>query len=120
MTLKMSEVDQVVSIVGCTREVAEEALHEHKDVISAIDALLTAPPCRGAVYIPPKPMIDTGMSKEQEERCLRGRKVTDTLNAVQTTAYRLANQQVAKAAASTVSALAPPAQTLSSEPHSGS
>ena len=73
-----------------------------------------------AVYIPPKPMVDTGMTKEQEERCLRGRKVTDTLNAVQTTAYRLANQQVAKAAASTVSALAPPAQTLSSEPHSGS
>ena len=119
MTLKMSEVDQIVSIVGCTREVAEEALHQHKDVISAIDALMTAPPCKGAAYIPPKPEIDKGMSKEQEERCLRGRKVTDTINAVQTTAYRLANQQAAKASASTVPAL-DPGQTPSSEPRSES
>lgn len=119
MTLKMSEVDQVVSIVGCTREVAEEALHEYKDVISAIDALMTVPPCKGASYIPPKPEIDKGMTKEQEERCLRGRKVTDTINAVQTTAYRLANQQAAKVSGSTAPALAQQ-QLPSSEPHSGS
>lgn len=116
----MSEVDQIVAIVGCTRGVAEEALHEHKDVISAIDALITVPACKGASFIPPKPEIDRGMTKEQEERCLRGRKVTDTLNAVQTTAYRLANQQAVKAASSTAQSSVLPGQTLSSAPHSES
>lgn len=101
MTLKMSEVDQIVSIVGCTREQAEEALHDHKDVVSAIDALLATPECPGTKHIPPKTEINRFMTKEQEERCLRARKVTDTLNAVQTSAYRLANQQAAKAAGST-------------------
>lgn len=115
----MSEVDQIVSIVGCTREVAEEALHEHKDIVSAIDALLTVRPCKGASYIPPKPEIDRGMSKEQEERCRLGRKVTDTLNAAQTSAYHLANQQAVKAAASTAPSSDLPAQTPS-EPRSES
>lgn len=116
----MSEVDQIVSIVGCTREQAEEALHDHKDVVSAIDALLATPECPGSKRIPPKPEIDRMMSKEQEERCLRARKVTDTLNAVQTSAYRLANRQAEKAASSTGQVLDQPQRPPSSEPRSES
>ncbi len=95
LTLKMSGVDQIVALTGVSREVAEEALHAHKDdVVAAIDALLVTPSCPGTKHIPPKPEINRMMTKEQEERCLRGRMVTDKLNAEQTTAYRLAKKQV--------------------------
>lgn len=96
----MSEVDQIVLLAGCSREVAEDAFARHKDVILALDELLQVPVCKGAQYIPPPPKVDRMMTPEQEALCKKGRETMDKLNAEQTTAYRLANRQVETGAGS--------------------
>lgn len=98
----MSEVDQIMLLAGCSKEVAEDAFARHKDVILALDELLQTPPCKGTQYIPPPPTINRMMTLEQEALCKKGRETMDKLNAEQTTAYRLANQQVEKGAGSVV------------------
>ena len=116
----MSEVDQIVLLAGCSREVAEDAFARHKDVILALDELLQTPVCKGTQYIPPPPKIDRLMTPEQEALCKKGRETMDKLNAEQTTAYRLANRQGSKDAVSTSPSSDPPHALPSSEPHSES
>lgn len=116
----MSEVDQIVLLAGCSREVAEDAFARHKDVILALDELLQTPVCKGTQYIPPPPKIDRMMTPEQEALCKKGRETMDKLNAEQTTAYRLANQQVAKGVESVPPSSDPQRALPSSVPGSGS
>jgi hypothetical protein len=119
-SLKMSAVDQIMLLAGCSKEAAEDAFERHGDVVLALDELLETPVCKGTRYIPPPPKIDRMMTPEQEALCKKGRETMDKLNAEQTTAYRLANQQVAKDVGSTVPSSAPQRALPSSVPDSGS
>lgn len=113
-------VDQIVLLTGCSQEAARAAYDRHKDVILALDELMTIPETPGNRYIPPKTEIDRGMSKEQEERCLRARKVCDTINGAQKTAYQHAKTQADSVAPSVEPSSAQPPPPLPSEPHSES
>lgn len=83
-----ADITMLVNLTGCSREQAEEALFHHRDLITAIDSMLVKPTTTGDKYIPPPPKVDTGMDPEQEERCARGRKVVETLNAGISSAYQ--------------------------------
>jgi len=86
-------VIQIINLVGCTEEVARSAFELHKDVVLAVDSLMVIPETSGSKYIPKKPEINRMMTSEQQERCERGRKVCDTINAVQRSAYHSAKLQ---------------------------
>lgn len=93
-------VQSIQALACCTEEEAQHAYDDcDGNVEEAIEMLLQAPPCEGDRYIPPQPTIDDGLSEEQRERCLRARKVCDTINAGQTSAYRSAKQQADSAEA---------------------
>lgn len=77
----------VMELAGVTKEVAEEALAKHKEVWLAVDALLEKPVVAGDKYIPPKPIVNTGLTLEQEERCKKGRWLQDQVNAVFSVAH---------------------------------
>jgi len=80
--------DIVMELTGVSRDVAEDALFKHKDVVSAVDALLVSSPVvSGEKFIPEKPTIDSGLSAEQEELCRRGRDLQDKVNAVFSAAH---------------------------------
>lgn len=89
----------IQALTGCSLEDVEAAYTLHKgDVILTIDSLLEKPMCAGDKYIPDKPVIDTGMTKEQEERCLKGRDLQDRVNAVFSVAHsKTQTQQVPEA-----------------------
>ena len=86
-------VIQIMSLVGCTEEVARAAFETHKDVVLAVDSLMVIPDTPGSKYIPKKPEINRMMTQEQYDRCERGRKVCDTINAFQKSAYHSAKLQ---------------------------
>lgn len=86
-------VIQIMSLVGCTEEEARVAFQTHKDVVLAIDSLMVIPDTPGSKYIPKKREINRMMSAEQQERCERGRRVCDTINASQRSAYHSAKMQ---------------------------
>jgi len=79
--------ETIQNLTSCTREEAEAALKEHKEVWRAVDALMTRPPVAGDKYIPAEPEIDRGMSQEQLERCVRGRWLQAQVNAVFSVAH---------------------------------
>lgn len=79
--------DTIQSLTNCTREEAEAALAQHKEVWLAVDALMTRPPVAGDKYIPPEPEIDRGISQEQQERCIKGRWLQAQINAVFSVAH---------------------------------
>lgn len=81
----MAEVIQ--NLTGCTKEEAEAALTAHGDVVAAVDALLVKPVVKGDTLIPPKPVIDNGLSPEQDSLCKRGRWLQDQVNAVFSVAH---------------------------------
>lgn len=91
----MTDIKLVMNLVDCTREEAEKALEEHKEVWLAVDALLTKPPTKGDKYIPQKPKVDTGMTPEQEEMCKKGRWLQDKVNAVFSVAHSKIQSQPA-------------------------
>lgn len=76
-----------MELAGVSREVAEAALATHTEVWLAVDALLTKPVVSGEKYLPPKPVIDTGLTPEQEALCKRGRWLQDQVNAVYSVAH---------------------------------
>jgi hypothetical protein len=76
-----------MELAGVSREVAEAALTEHKEVWLAVDALLLKPTVAGEKYIPAKPVIDTGLTPDQEAMCKRGRWLQDQINAVYSVAH---------------------------------
>ncbi len=62
-------------------------LRMNRDVIATIDAILEKPIVSGDKYIPKKPQIDTGLTQEQTERCIKGRDLQDKINAVFSVAH---------------------------------
>jgi len=81
----MAEVIQ--SLTGCTKEDADAALAKHGDVVAAVDALLVKPVVKGDTLIPPKPVVDNGLTPEQDSLCKRGRWLQDQVNAVFSVAH---------------------------------
>lgn len=76
-----------MELAGVSRETAEAALAEHTEVWLAVDALLLKPTVAGEKYIPARPVIDTGLTPEQEAMCKRGRWLQDQVNAVYSVAH---------------------------------
>jgi len=76
-----------MELTGCGPKEAAVALAEHKEVWLAVDALLTKPVVSGEKYIPKKPEVETGLSKEQKDRCGKGRWLQDQVNAVFSVAH---------------------------------
>ena len=79
--------ETIQNLTSCTREAAEAALKEHKEVWRAVDALMARPAVAGDKYIPAEPEIDRGMSQEQLDRCVRGRWLQAQVNAVFSVAH---------------------------------
>ena len=88
--------DTIMRLTGCTLKEAEKALQLHGDEIwRAVDSLLVKPAVSGDKYIPPKPVINNGLTPEQQERCLKGRDLQERVNAVFSAAHaQLRNQPV--------------------------
>jgi len=81
-------VETIVSFIGCTPQVAEEALLRHDgDIYKVMSELLDAPVVSGAKYIPKPREIDRGMTPEQEQICATGRALMDKLTAVASAAH---------------------------------
>jgi len=84
----MDDVQMICQLVGCTQEQASQALLKHETLVDAIDSFLPpAPVVSGTKYIPPKPIVDSGLSAEQKELCERGRWLQDKVNAVFSVAH---------------------------------
>jgi hypothetical protein len=84
----MDDVQMICQLVGCSQEEASQALLKHETVVDAIDSLLPpAPVVSGSKYIPPKPIVDSGLSDEQKELCERGRWLQSKINAVFSVAH---------------------------------
>ena len=76
-----------MSLAGVDEATARRALLEYETVEDAVDALLVKPVVSGDAYIRPRPMIETGMTEEQRERCEKGRWLQDKVNAVFSVAH---------------------------------
>jgi hypothetical protein len=76
-----------MTLAGVDEATAKRALLEHETVEDAVDALLVKPVVSGDAYIRPRPMVETGMTPEQEERCRKGRWLQDKVNAVFSVAH---------------------------------
>ena len=76
-----------MELAGVDRETAEKAIAEHKEVWLAVDALIVKPVVGGEKYVPAKPLVDSGMTEEQEALCKRGRWLQDKINAVFSVAH---------------------------------
>jgi hypothetical protein len=76
------DVLMIVSLTGVDETTARTAFTEHGSLDAAIDALLPTPKVSGDSYIPPKPVLATGLDPEQEARCRKGRWLQDQVNAV--------------------------------------
>jgi hypothetical protein len=83
----MDPVHLVMSLAGVSEEVAAQALLAHETAEDAIDALLQKPTVSGEKYLPAKPVIETGLTPEQEAMCKRGRWLQDRVNAVYSVAH---------------------------------
>jgi len=89
--------DIVMELAGVSRDVAEDALYKYKDVVSAVDSLLSkAEQVSGQRFIPSKTVIDTGLTPEQQELCLRGRDLQTKVNAVFSVAHSQTQSQQAQ------------------------
>jgi hypothetical protein len=76
-----------MDLTGCGPLEAATALAEHKEIWRAVDALLPTPVEAGAAYIPPRPVVDSGLSPEQAARCAKGRWLQDQINVVFSVAH---------------------------------
>jgi len=83
---------QIMNIIGCTPDEAKKAFETHGDIVSAAESLFVVPETQGAKYIPPKREI-VHLTPEQKERCDRGRKTCDAINACRKSAYHSSMQQ---------------------------
>ena len=82
-----------MELTGCGPREAAEALAQHKEVWLAVDSLLSKPVVSGEKYIPKPPVIDRGLTEEQQERCTRGRWLQDQVNAVFSVAHSKTQSQ---------------------------
>lgn len=76
-----------MELTGCGPKEAADALVKHKEIWLAVDALLTKPAVKGDAYLPPKPVVQTGLDPDQAARCARGRWLQDQVNAVFSVAH---------------------------------
>lgn len=84
----MNDVQMICQLIGCSQEEASQALLTHETLVDALESLLPpAPVVSGSKYIPPKPIVDSGLSPEQKELCDRGRWLQDKVNAVFSVAH---------------------------------
>ena len=105
--------DIVMELAGVSRDVAEDALYKYKDVVSAVDALLSRPAdVSGERFIPSKPEIDTGLTPEQRELCMKGRELQTKVNAVFSVAHSQNQTQQAQLVLSNEAAPAAAAESV--------
>ncbi len=83
----MDPVDMVMELAVVDRDTAVAALAEHKEVWIAVDALLTKPMIAGDRFLPPPPVVDNGLTPEQDAICRRGRWLQDQVNVVFSVAH---------------------------------
>ena len=77
----------VMELTGCGPLEAAKALAEHKEIWLAVDSLVNKPVVSGDKYIKDKPVVNTGLSKEQEERCKKGRDLQERVNVLFSVAH---------------------------------
>ena len=78
----------IQEMTGCEFVTAWRALMQNnKDVVLAVDVLLSKPVVSGEKYIPKRPTVHPGMTDEQKERCDKGRWLQDQVNAVFSVAH---------------------------------
>lgn len=117
----MSEpIEQVANLAGCSKEEAQRVYEELQDVVLSVDRILTTPSCSGSRYIPPKKPANQHLSEEQRERCERGRRVTDTINADRSSAYLRAKRQTDQVEAAGLPLESAPVQPENGAPNTGS
>lgn len=84
----------IMEATGCSEEVAVDTWNTYKDVVLAIDSLFMKPVVAGDKYMPMKPVINTGLTEEQQERCAKGRDLQDKINSIFSVAQsKLKSQQ---------------------------
>ena len=81
------DIQMIMSLTGVDEETASAAYLRYETTEDAIDFLLQKPVVSGDKYIPVKPKVNTGLSAEQEERCMRGRWLQDRVNVVFSVAH---------------------------------
>lgn len=84
---KQEMTDIVMELTGCGPLEAAKALAEHKEIWLAVDSLVNKPVISGDKYIKEKPMINTGLTKEQQERCQKGRELQEKVNGLFSVAH---------------------------------
>ena len=116
-------METVMSLTGCTRQEAEDALALHGgDVLLALDALFKKPVVSGEKHIPPPRKVETGQDEEQKARCAAGRDLMDKLTFVFSGGHRKILEQTPQASeapAASEAVLPLPAPPVSS-PQQGS
>ena len=82
------DIRMIEDLTGCgNTQVLSTYLMHKRDILATIDALIEKPVCAGDKYIPSKPIVESGMTPEQEQRCERGRALQDKINAVFSVAH---------------------------------
>ena len=82
------DIRMIEDLTGCgNTQVMSTYLMHKRDILATIDALIEKPVCAGDKYIPSKPIVESGMTPEQEQRCERGRALQDKINAVFSVAH---------------------------------
>ena len=84
---KQVMTELVMELTGCGPLEAAKALAEHKEIWLAVDALVNKPTVSGDKYIKEKPVVNTGLTKEQEERCQKGRDLQEKVNGLFSVAH---------------------------------
>lgn len=76
------DISLIMSMVGCSKENAEEYLKEaNGDVLLAICNHTECPEVPGNKYIPPPPKIDDGLTDEVRTKIQEARKLGDMFSA---------------------------------------
>ncbi len=89
------EIQMIMSLTGVDEKTAEQLYIRYETTEDVIDALLQKPVISGDKYTPAKPKIDSGLTPEQDERCLKGRWLQDRVNAVFSVAHSKTLPQLA-------------------------
>lgn len=79
---KMLDIGKIMSLTGRSEEDVIAAIKAvaTDDMIDVVAHLLDPPPNPGAKYIPPKPVIDDGLTPEVREKLKTARELSDFLN----------------------------------------
>lgn len=80
----MLDIGKVIALTGRTEAeiVAAATAVRTDDLVDVIAYLIDPPPNPGAKYIPPKPVIDDGLTPEVREKLKVARDLSDRLNSL--------------------------------------